>query len=69
MTKALQLKLRAVLDAEPSTADFVQDVIAVIEALYADDDDGCPEAFEALDRARDLFEAHESDDEDDEEEE
>jgi hypothetical protein len=56
MSKAAQQKLRAILDAEPNTAAFLSDVISVLEALYADDDEGCAKGFDALDKAREAFE-------------
>jgi hypothetical protein len=55
MSKALQRELRELLDRAPSTASFLQDVIATIEQLYAESGDECPEGFGALDQAVEAF--------------
>lgn len=57
MSKRNQQALRAILDASDSTSDFLQDVVAAIEALYAElEDVECPEGFAALDVALQHFE-------------
>lgn len=57
MSKRTQQALRALLDASDSTSEFLQDVIATIEGLYAElEDVECPAGFEALDVAVQAFE-------------
>lgn len=73
MSAANRKQLRQLLDSSPSTAEFLEDVQAAIEGLYAEsDDDGCADGFKALDAAVEAFEAHEEEDDegdDDEEDE
>lgn len=64
--KKLRGELGALLEKCPNTAWFLEGVSGAIEDLYSDDDEGgCPEGFEALDTARDAFEAVEGADDDD----
>lgn len=57
MSKKNQTALRAVLDASDSSAAFLQDVIAALEALYSElEDVECPDGFAALDAAVQAFE-------------
>lgn len=73
MSAAARRQLRQLLDNAPSTAEFLEDVQAVIEALFGETDGECPDGFGALDKAIEAFEAAEdedgNDDEDDDEEE
>lgn len=65
MTKAaLKRQLAALLAGCPDTAFFLEGVEAVVEDLYADDDEGCPAGFEALDAAVQAFDAAENEEED-----
>jgi hypothetical protein len=55
-------RLSELLGQCPDTAFFLEGVEAAIEEIYEDDDDGCPDGFEALDAAVKAFEERESDD-------
>lgn len=57
MSKA---SVKKVLDQYQDTASFLQDLIGVLEELYADDPEGCPEGFSALDQAVAAFGESES---------
>ena len=72
MSAASRRQLRELLNEAPTTAQFLQDVLAAVEGLYADDD--CPEGFRLLEEAIEAFEDDEDaegddDDEGDEDEE
>lgn len=69
MSAAARKQLRQLLDSAPCTSEFLEDVQAAIESLYAESDDDCPDGFKALDAAVEAFEANEEDDEDDDGEE
>lgn len=61
MSKAVVVRLKAILEASETTAAFLGDVQRAIESLYAEDEDApdCPEGFAALDTAIEAFEAAE----------
>lgn len=71
MSAQARKQLRQLLDAAPSTAEFLEDVQRAIESLYAETDGECPEGFGALDKAIEAFEDYEGEDlgEDDDDEE
>ena len=50
-----QLTLRQVLAACDNTAEFLQEVVSAIEALYAEAEGECPKGFAALDSAVQAF--------------
>lgn len=57
MSAASRRQLRELLKAAPTTADFLQDVLAAVEGLYVDDD--CPDGFRLLEEAIEAFEEDE----------
>jgi hypothetical protein len=67
MSAASRRQLRELLNEAPTTAQFLQDVLAAVEGLYADDD--CPDGFRLLEEAIEAFEedGEPDDDEGDEE--
>ncbi|HEY3254392.1 MAG TPA: hypothetical protein VGJ91_10600 [Polyangiaceae bacterium] len=68
MSAALRKQLRQLLDSSPSTGEFLEDVQAAIESLYAETEDDCPDGFKALDAAVEAFEANEESDDDEDDE-
>lgn len=63
MSAASRRQLRELLNAATTTAEFLQDVLAAVEGLYADDD--CPDGFRLLEEAIEAFEEDEGADDDD----
>jgi hypothetical protein len=57
VSKKNQAALREVLERSNSTSEFLEDVKAVVEALYAEGiRDECPEGFASLEEAIEAFE-------------
>lgn len=62
MSAATRRQLRELLNEAPTTAEFLQDVLAAVEGLYADDD--CPDGFRLLEEAIEAFEEDDAGDDD-----
>jgi len=64
MSVSARKQMRELLGRAPSTSEFLEDVLAVLEAGARDDD--CPDGFRLLEESIEAFEEAEQGDDDDE---